>query len=185
MPTLAFKKQDPTKKSPPATAPKTKMAVTIKPKAPVDSLKMTDDLLESPAYKGKKFDSTKGGHKTIKSLVGDYVVPEIKKYNERADSLYDFNKAKNPDYPGASARELDPITGGKGKHLIAHAKVYKKYRDATDLRPEFVGTEQGQKDRVKPSFGGGSDYSKEDLYVPDDNLRKKKPATMAIKKKTQ
>lgn len=175
--------QDPSKKK--AVAPKLKM----EQKPSIDSVRATKKLLESSTYKGKNIDPTVAGtNKRLKRLVAEHVAPMVMEHKEKADSTYNYNKAKNPDYEGVSSRELDKVTGGKGKQMIEANETYQAYRKvASPLKhPSLKGTPQAEK--AAPASQLGSGGGKEKLYVPDERMAKspaKKSAAlkMPVKKK--
>lgn len=177
-------KQDP-KKNPPAKTQAKPVSVKLTMvKQPVDSLKLANDEIDQ--FKGKKIDPTKASdkNKRMLRLMSSHVIPEIHKHKEKADSVYSYNKAKDPNYPGVSAKELDKVTKNEGKKFISYAKTYSKYRDVTDVVPSLKGTPMSMKEKPQSRFGGTNDNSKEDLYVPDMRMStpKKKAAALKVTK---
>lgn len=176
--------QDPSKKK--AVAPKLKM----EQKPSIDSVRATKKLLESPTYKGKNIDPTVAGtNKRLKRLVAEHVAPMVMEHKGKADSTYNYNKAKNPAYEGVSSRELDKVTGGKGKQMIEANETYQEYRKvASPLKhPSLKGTPMVEKEKYVPKMDGGKG-GKEKLYVPDERMAKSpaKKSTalkMPVKKK--
>ena len=158
---------------------KKKVAVKLKINAPFiktpssDSVNVAGGIL-STTYKGKTFDPTDPHtNSRIKRLVGDHVVPMVMKNKGAADKYVSEQKVKNPNYPGATAKELDTVLGvGEGsKHIKAH-NIYQQYKDVASESPysSLQGTKQSKKEHAPASFSGVSRSYTEDLYTPDERL---------------
>ena len=145
-----------------------KKELILKPKGQPETPSMDSVKVFSKLLDGKKFDPSKSVSPRIASLMTKHVAPLYGEDKPVADSIYDANKLKDPEYPGVSAKELDPLTKGKGKQFIEVSQAYQKYRNAASPKdkPLLAPTKQGEKDKPQPRFGD-VDYSKEALYVKD------------------
>ena len=192
---LSVKNGDPKKKTPSEKSADSKNAspkadVSLSNKPSMDSVRVARQLLNSPAYKGKKLDPTNasvGGR--VKRLVRDHVRPMLDEGDtmSKMDSIYSANKAKDINYPGVSAREGDKVMekGKAGKFIETHG-TYQDYRKVFPLGSggAFEGTPQPTVKYAPPSFGGGAGYE-EELYVQDPKLKRKVEAKKTEAKKTE
>ena len=156
--------------------PSTKVA-----QEPIDSLKWSRDVVDKYKRMNLKADPKRGVPLDL-SQATTYVRSKVDPHRPGLDSLYNVNKAKDPNYKGVSAKEADAITGGKGKSVIAHTKVERDYRGMANKTDDvrYTDTPIEKRKKPQPKFGGTGDYSEEELYVPDPMMSKAAKIKLAL-----